>query len=291
MIEKKSSKVVSAIILSILSLMCIIPFILLIMASLSSDKSLLVDGYGFWPKEFSLAAYNYLFSDGVTIYRAYGMTILVTVIGTSLGLVMTTMLAYAISRRELPGRNKIAFFVFFAMLFNGGIVPTYIMYSNYLHIKDTIWGLIVPNYLVFGFYVIMMRTYFSQNLPESVLESARIDGASEFRIFRRIAVPMSTPILATVGMMMAITYWNDWMNGLYYISGKATHLYTIQLILNKMLQNVEALKTIAVNVSMELPTTSVRMAIAVLGALPIMIAFPFFQKYYVKGITIGAVKG
>ena len=289
MIEKKSSKIVPIVVLSILSALCIIPFILLISASLTSEQSLLVDGYGFWPKEFSMAAYNYLFSDGVTIIRAYGMTILVTAIGTGIGLIITTMLAYAISRRDLPGRNKIAFFVFFAMLFNGGIVPTYIMYANYLHVKDTIWGLIIPNYLVFAFYVIMMRTYFSQNLPESVLESARIDGASEFRIFWKIAIPMSTPILATVGMMMAITYWNDWTNGLYYVND--TSLFTIQLILNKMLQNVEALKTIAVNVSMELPSTSVRMAIAVLGALPIMAAFPFFQKYYVKGITIGAVKG
>ena len=289
MVEKKSSKIIPVVILSILSLICIVPFILLISASLSSETSLLLDGYGFWPKEFSWAAYDYLFSDGITIIRAYGMTVLVTVIGTGAGLIMTTMLAYAISRRDLPGRNKIAFFVFFAMLFNGGIVPTYIMYVNYFHIKDTIWALIVPNYLVFGFYVIMMRTYFSQNLPESVLESARIDGASEFRIFWKIAMPMSTPILATVGMMMAITYWNDWQNGLYYVND--SKLYTIQLILNKMLQNAEAIKTIATNVSVELPGISIKMAIAVLGALPIMIAFPFFQKYYVKGITIGAVKG
>ena len=289
MIEKKSSKIIPGVILTILSLICIVPFILLISASLSSETSLLLDGYGFWPKEFSTAAYDYLFSDGVTIIRAYGMTVLVTAIGTGAGLIMTTMLAYAISRRDLPGRNKIAFFVFFAMLFNGGIVPTYIMYVNYFHIKNTIWALIVPNYLVFGFYVIMMRTYFAQNLPESCLESARIDGASEFRIFRKIAIPMSTPILATVGMMMAITYWNDWQNGLYYVTD--SKLYTIQLILNKMLQNAEAIKTIATNVSVELPGTSIKMAIAVLGALPIMIAFPFFQKYYVKGITIGAVKG
>ena len=289
MIEKKSSKIIPVVILTILSLECILPFILLISASLTSEKSLIVDGYGFLPKVFSTAAYDYLFSDGITIVKAYGMTVLVTAVGTAAGLIMTTMLAYAISRRELPGRNKLAFFVFFAMLFNGGIVPTYIMYVNYFHIKDTVWGLIIPNYLVFGFYIIMMRTYFAQNLPEAVLESARIDGASEFHIFWRIALPMSTPIIATVGMMMGITYWNDWQNGLYYVNDKS--LYTIQLILNKMLQNAEAIKTIAVNVSMELPGTSIKMAIAVLGALPIMIAFPFFQKYYVKGITIGAVKG
>ena len=289
MIEKKSSKIIPVVILTILSLECILPFILLISASLTSEKSLIVDGYGFLPKVFSTAAYDYLFSDGITIVKAYGMTVLVTAVGTAAGLIMTTMLAYAISRRELPGRNKLAFFVFFAMLFNGGIVPTYIMYVNYFHIKDTVWGLIIPNYLVFGFYIIMMRTYFAQNLPEAVLESARIDGASEFHIFWRIALPMSTPIIATVGMMMGITYWNDWQNGLYYVNDKS--LYTIQLILNKMLQNAEAIKTIAVNVSMELPGTSIKMAIAVLGALPIMIAFPFFQDKMEKGVIQGGVKG
>ena len=290
MVESKKSRIAPVIILSILSLICVIPFLLLISGSLTSEMVLLREGYGFWPKEFSLSAYEYLFSDGVTIFRAYGVTVLVTVIGTGAGLIMTTMLAYAISRRDLPGRNKIAFFVFFAMLFNGGLVPTYIMYVNYFHIKDTIFALIVPNYLVFGFYVIMMRTYFSQNIPESVLESARIDGAGEFRTFLKIAVPMSTPILATVGMMMAITYWNDWQNGLYYITENKS-LYTIQIILNKMLQDANALKTIATSVSVDMPGISINMAVAVLGALPIMIVFPFFQKYYVKGITIGAVKG
>jgi len=289
MIQSKKAKIIAGVILTLLSIICVVPFLLVISGSLTSETALLVKGYGFFPPEFSWDAYIYLFADGTTIFKAYGMTILVTVIGTSVGLIITTMLAYAISRRSLPGRNGIAFFVFFAMLFNGGIVPTYIMYVNLFHIKDTLWALIVPNYLVFGFYVIMMRTYFTSNLPEAVLESARIDGASEFRILWKIALPMSVPILATVGMMMGITYWNDWQNGLYYVTNK--DLYTIQLILNKMLQNAEAIRTIATNVSTDLPSISIRMAVAVLGALPIMVVFPFFQKYYVKGITIGAVKG
>jgi len=289
MIQSKKAKIIAGVILTLLSIICVVPFLLVISGSLTSETALLVKGYGFFPPEFSWDAYIYLFADGTTIFKAYGMTILVTVIGTSVGLIITTMLAYAISRRSLPGRNGIAFFVFFAMLFNGGIVPTYIMYVNLFHIKDTLWALIVPNYLVFGFYVIMMRTYFTSNLPEAVLESARIDGASEFRILWKIALPMSVPILATVGVMMGITYWNDWQNGLYYVTNK--DLYTIQLILNKMLQNAEAIRTIATNVSTDLPSISIRMAVAVLGALPIMVVFPFFQKYYVKGITIGAVKG
>ncbi len=289
MIENKLYLKVVYIILILLAAICVIPFLLMLAASFTSESALIVEGYNFIPAQISLAAYQYLFADGITIFRAYGMTIIVTLIGTAAGVLMTTLLAYCISIKTLPGRNIIAFIVFFAMLFNGGIVPSYIMWSNLFHIKNTIWALIVPNYLVFGFYVIMMRTYFTTNIPGEVLESARMDGAGEFRIFARIVAPMAVPIIATVGMMMAITYWNDWQNGLYYVN--ESKLYTIQLILNKMIQNANAIKTIATNVSMELPSTSIKMAVAVLGALPIMCVFPFFQKYYVKGITIGAVKG
>lgn len=289
MIESKKMKILSYSIMILLSVICVVPFLLMISASVTSETSLLVQGYSFWPREISFGAYEYLFADGVTILRAYGITILVTLIGTSVSLVLTTLLAYSISRKNLPGRNVIAFIVFFAMLFNGGIVPSYIMWNNIFHIKNTLFALIVPNYLVFGFYVIMMRTYFTSNIPEEVLESTRIDGAGEFTILIKMVVPMAVPILATVGMMQAITYWNEWQNGLYYVND--SKLYTIQLILNKMISNADAIKTIATNVSMQLPSVSIRMAVAVLGALPIMCVFPFFQKYYVKGITIGAVKG
>lgn len=289
MVESKGFKRVAYVVMILLCAICIIPFLLMIAASFTSESALIVNGYSFIPEKISFAAYEYLFADGITIFRAYGITILVTVVGTSVSLILTTLLAYSISMKKLPGRNMIAFFVFFAMLFNGGIVPSYIMWTNFFHIKNTLFALIVPNYLVFGFYVIMMRTYFTTNIPEEVLESARMDGAGEFRILVKIVTPMAVPILATVGMMVAITYWNEWQNGLYYVND--SHLYTIQLILNKMIQNADAIKTIATGVSMELPSTSIKMAVAVLGALPIMCVFPFFQKYYVKGITIGAVKG
>ena len=289
MVESKTMKRVAYIVMIVLSIICVVPFLLMIAASFTSENALLEYGYSFWPKEFSIAAYQYLFADGVTIFRAYGITIIVTVIGTVVSLILTTLLAYAISKRNLPGRNIIAFVVFFAMLFNGGLVPTYIMWNNIFHIKNTLFALIVPNYLVFGFYVIMMRTYFMSNIPEEVLESARIDGAGELKILVKIVTPMAVPILATVGMMQAITYWNEWQNGLYYVND--SKLYTIQLILNKMINNADAIKTIATNVSVSLPSVSIKMAVAVLGAVPIMCVFPFFQKYYVKGITIGAVKG
>lgn len=282
------------VVMTLLSLICIIPFILMISSSLTEETALVKYGYSFWPKVFDLSAYKYLFYDGVTIIRAYGITIVCTVVGTVLGLVMSTMLAYALSLRDLPGRGIISFLLFFTMLFSGGTVPSYIMWSNTFHVTNTLAGLIVPNFLVVAFYVIMIRTYFQSNIPEAIVESARIDGASELRILVKIVLPMSLPIMATVGMMMAIMYWNDWMNGLYYINDQK--LYSIQMILNKMLQDASALKTMdlglqASNIAASLPNTAIKMAVAVLGAVPIMLVFPFFQKFYVKGITIGAVKG
>lgn len=288
MIQKKGFLRFSYISLAIISVIVLLPFVLMIASSFTSEEALHQYGYGFWPKEVSFSAYKYLLEDGVTIFRAYGITALVTIVGTVASVVMTTMLAYGLSIEKLPGKKIISFFVLFAMLFSGGIVPSYIMWTNVFHIKNTIWALIVPNYLVFGFYVIMMRTYFQQNIPTEVLESARIDGASEFVIMIKLAIPMAVPIVATVGMMVAITYWNDWNNGLYYVTD--SKLYSIQLILNKMIQSADAIKSIT-NVKMELPSTSVKMAIAVMGALPLMCVFPFFQKYYTKGITVGAVKG
>lgn len=289
MVENKTAKIVSYTVMIILTIICVVPFLLMIAASVTSETALLTEGYSFFPKEISFEAYNYLFADGVTMFRAYGITILVTVVGTAASLILTTLLAYAISRKHVVGRNVIAFVVFFAMLFNGGIVPSYIMWTGVFHIKNNLLAYIIPNYLVIGFYVIMMRTYFTSNIPTEVLEAARIDGAGELTILVKVVIPMAVPILATVGMMVAITYWNEWQNGLYYISN--TKLYSMQVILNKMIKNADAIKTIAPNVSVQLPSVSIKMAVAVLGALPIMCVFPFFQKYYVKGITIGAVKG
>lgn len=289
MIESKSAKIVSYTVMILLAVICVVPFLLMIAASVTSEASLLTEGYSFFPKDISLQTYEYLFADGVTIFRAYGITILVTAVGTATSLILTTLLAYAISRRHVIGRNVIAFIVFFAMLFNGGIIPSYIMWTGFFHIKNNLLAYIIPNYLVIGFYVIMMRTYFTSNIPSEVLEAARIDGAGELTILIKVVLPMAVPILATVGMMVAITYWNEWQNGLYYIND--TKLYSMQVILNKMIKNADAIKTIAPNVSVQLPSVSIKMAVAVLGALPIMCVFPFFQKYYVKGITIGAVKG
>jgi putative aldouronate transport system permease protein len=180
------------------------------------------------------------------------------------------------------------------MLFGGGLVPSYIMWTQIFHIKNTLWAYIFPSYLLSPFFVIMMRTYFTSNIPISVIESARIEGASEIRILRKVVLPMSLPILATIGLFVGLGYWNDWTNGLYYINDDRQ--FSIQVLLNRMLMDVQFLQSsAAIGVTSKLvanlPSTAIKMAVATLGILPILLAYPFFQRYFVKGITIGAVKG
>jgi putative aldouronate transport system permease protein len=285
---------VSHIFLLILAIGSIIPFIILLSSSLSDEASILKDGYSFFPKEFSFAAYEYLLNNSSSIFRAYGITIFVTVFGTLVSLAMTSFLAYALSRRDLPYRNVFAFFVFFTLLFNGGLVPTYLVYTQIFDVKNTIWALIVPGLLMNGFNVLLMRTFFITSIPEPIIESARMDGAGEFRTFFSIILPLSLPILATIGLLQTIIYWNDWFNGLIYITEPS--LFSIQNMLNRMLSDIQFLATTnfgsnTSTAAAEIPTTGVRMAIAVIGVLPILIAYPFFQKYLVKGIALGSVKG
>lgn len=275
----------------IISLICIIPFVLLISSSITSEEMLVKNGYSFWPKRIDLSAYKYLLFGSKAVARGYVISILVTVTGTSLSLLLTILFAYPLSRKELPGRNIFAFFIFFTMLFNGGLVPTYIMWTQIFHIKNTLWALIFPNLLMNAFNVIMMRTYFMTSVPEEVIEAARIDGSGEFRILFGIVVPMALPIIITIMLLVGLGYWNDWLNGLYYINNDK--YYSIQVLLTKMLENVEMVKkaSSAGASAMKMPSTSIRMAVAVIGALPVLVVYPFFQKYFVKGIVIGAVKG
>lgn len=296
MVEKnKNFQVVAHIVMIFLALCCIFPFTLLIMSSITEENELIRNGYTLFPAELSMNAYLYMFKSGTKIVSAYLMTIFSTVVGTSCGLSMTVLMAYALSRRDLPGRNVMAFYVFFTMLFNGGLVPTYIMYTRYIPVSNTPWALIVPSLMVNAFYVIMMRTYFSTNIPDAVIEAARIDGAGEYRILLTIVLPMSIPMIATMTLLIGLAYWNDWKNGLYYLQQNKS-LYSIQVLLNDMLRDVQALKSgmdaaAAAEISATMPSTGIKMAIAVVGVLPILIVYPFFQQYFVKGITIGAVKG
>ena len=284
----------ATVVMLLLSLVCIFPIVLLFMSSITSESSLLENGYSLIPKEIGFDAYRYLWFSRGQILRAYIMTIVTTAIGTAISITITTLLAYPLSRKNLPGRNLIAFFIFFTMLFNGGMIPSYMMWTQMFHIKDTFLALILPSLLLNGFAVIMMRTYFTTNIPENIVEAAMIDGASEFKILIHIVLPISKPILSTVGLMTALAYWNDWLNGLYYLT-KRTDLYTIQNLLNRLISsadfisNNQANSMIAANI--QVPSVGVRMAIAVIAIIPILLIYPFFQKGFVKGIVIGGVKG
>lgn len=289
--NRKTYDIITNVILVLICVCCIAPFLLLISSSFTSENSLVRDGYFFIPKEFSTVAYEFLLGDS-SVFRAYGVTIVLTVTGTTLSILITTLIAYPLSVTDIPGRNVISFYVFFTMLFAGGLVPTYMMWTQIFHIKNTFAALLFPSLLTNGFTIMMMRSYFQQNIPGEVLESARMDGANEFYILFKIVMPMSLPILATVGLMSGLMYWNDWNNNLYYITDP--NLNSIQGLLNRMLTNAQYLKQTATmgNVgAASVPTTSVRMAVAVLGAVPILCIYPFFQKYFVKGMTMGAVKG
>lgn len=294
MVEKKKGFQIAANIIMILITFCsVAPFLLLFMSSISDDKSLMVYGYSFLPRQFSLEAYRYLFSSSSSIFRSYAVSICITAAGTLCNLTLTTLYAYPLSRKDLPGRNIFAFFLFFTMLFSGGLVPSYIMWTRTFHIQNTYLALLIPNLLMGAFNVIMMRTYFTQNIPDAVIEAARIDGASEFKILRSVVLPMAMPILATISLLVGLAYWNDWQNGLYYINDEK--MYSVQVLLMNLQRSLDALKQNAANggnvTTANLPSTSVRMAITVMGVLPIMIIYPFLQKYFVKGIAIGAVKG
>jgi len=275
----------------VLAALCVIPFLLLFMSSISSESSIVNNGYSFWPKEFSLEAYTYLWSQKLAMFNSYGVTILITVIGTFVGLLISALLAYPLSRQDLPIRGILSFIVFFTLLFNGGLVPTYLIYTEVFHMKNTLMALIVPGLLTNGFFILLIRTFFANSIPVQIIESAYIDGASEFKIFYRMVLPLSLPILATIGLMLTINYWNDWFNGLVYIT--EPQLFSIQNLLNRMLSNIQFLQQNNLggqNMAVNLPMNGVRMAMAVVGILPLILIYPFFQKYFVKGLTIGAVK-
>ena len=289
--SEKRFQIVINIIMTVLTVITAIPFLLLLSASLTANQSIIVDGYSLIPGEFSLEGYAYIWMQRAQIFRAYGVTILVTLIGVLIGLSMTMLYGYALSRPQFPGKKFFSFYLFFTMLFNGGLVPTYILYTRTLHVKNTIWGLILPGLLMGAFNVILVRSFIQSTVPEALVEAAEIDGAGQFQTFLKIVLPISKPIVATVGLFIGVGYWNSWQNGLYYITDNT--LYSIQQLLYAMMKNIEYLASNAVGSmsNVGLPTSTLRMAIAMVGLLPILIIYPFIQKYFVKGIAIGAVKG
>ncbi|MFC5528673.1 carbohydrate ABC transporter permease [Cohnella yongneupensis] len=277
----------------LVTLSMILPFVLVISISFTADSSIVDHGYRFIPADLSLKAYEYIFKAPMLLVRAYGVTIFITVVGTVLSLLVTAMLGYVISRRDFRYRSPATFFIFFTMLFNGGLVPSYILITQYLHLTNTLWALIVP-FLVSPFYIMVMKGFLSK-MPFEIIESAKIDGAREIRIFIYIILPLSTPALATLGLFISFGFWNSWFPSLLYIDNEK--LIPIQLLLVRMLNNLEFLTSnsdfvhqFGVDIS-NLPTLSARMAMAILAGGPMVFIFPFFQKYFVKGLTVGSLKG
>lgn len=280
------------VLMAVLSILALAPFVLLVIASFTDESAAIRNGYSFLPESWSLDAYRYIFAQWSVIGRSYLVTIFVTIIGTLAGVVISAMIAYVVSRKELPGRSFILFALTFTMLFNGGMTSTYIIYTQVFHIKNTIFGLLLPGLLMNAYNVMMFRNYFETTIPSALMEAAQIDGAKETAIFFKIVVPLSLPMVATVGLTVALMYWNDWQNGLYYLSANSK-LQSIQTLLNNMNENIKFLQQNNVGTSFttaDMPSTTIRMAIAVVGILPILLLYPIFQKWFVQGMMAGAVK-
>ncbi|UQZ83348.1 L-arabinose transport system permease protein AraQ [Paenibacillus konkukensis] len=292
--QQKQSQWILHLVFIVVSVLCLLPFLLLFTSSITDENEIIQSGYSLFPDKISFAAYGYLFRDASAIVRAYSISILVTVIGTLVSLCIISLLAYPLSRKDLPFRKFLAFFVFFTMLFNGGLVPTYYVYTQIFDLKNSFLALIIPYLLLNGFYVLLARTFFMTSIPVPIIESAYIDGAGEFKIFYKIVLPLSLPILATIGLFQIINYWNDWFNSLIFITD--SKLFGLQYMLNKILLDIQFLSTSDMGGNQaealaSLPKEGVRMAMAVIGVIPILITYPFFQKFFVKGLTVGAVKG
>ncbi|HEL1764934.1 TPA: carbohydrate ABC transporter permease [Streptococcus suis] len=280
--------------LGIFALSCTLPFIFVIIISMTDETSLVINGYSFWPEQWSLAGYEYLFQLKDQILQALFITFFVTIVGTSLNVFFTVLYAYAISRNSFRYRRFFTLMALFTMLFSAGTIPTYIVMTSFLNLKDTVAALILPM-LLSPFNIMVMRSFFRKTISESIIESARIDGASEFRIFFQICLPLTLPGIATIALFTALAFWNDWYNALLYI--QSDNLFPLQYLLMKIQANIQYLSENAAaaaamssEVAGALPKEATRMAIVVVSTLPIACLYPFFQRYFVKGLTIGGVK-
>ncbi|MFB4324810.1 carbohydrate ABC transporter permease [Paenibacillus sp. Y412MC10] len=279
----------------LLALLCVIPVIVVLSISFSSEESIRETGYHLLPVAMSTEAYVYIIKQGTMILRALGVSALVTVVGTVLGVLLTASMGYVLSRPNYKLRGFLTWVVFIPMVFNGGLVSSYFINTNLLGLKDSIWALILP-LAVSSFNVIICKTFFKSTIPDGLIESAEIDGASQLRIFFSIIMPISLPVIATIGLFLCFAYWNDWFQSMLYIDNQ--NLYSLQALLNSLMSNVDALAKNAASMGVSyamlvatMPKESARMAVAILIVLPVAFAYPFFQKYFISGLTVGAVKG
>lgn len=284
---KEPIKLVAHVILAFIGILCLVPMMLVVAVSLSDEREIAVQGYRLWPVGFTTFAYSYILQEPAQILRAYGVTALVTAVGTLVGLLLCSMLAYPLSRADYRLRGPLSFYVFFTLLFSGGMVPFYILVTRYLGLGDSILALILP-YLVTAWYVLILRTSFAQ-LPIDLLDAARIDGAGEWRIFFQMVLPLSKPVLATIGLFLVLRYWNDWFLALLFINDHT--LYPLQYLLYVLMANINFMASNPQTTGMPIPVQSARMAMAVLAFGPALFTFLLLQKYFVRGITIGGLKG
>lgn len=272
------------------ALVCIIPFFLIIASSFTSESYIIKNGYVLWPKEFSTSAYELIFKNPAKILRAYGVTAFVTIIGTAISVFVNAMTGYVLQRKDFRWRNIFSFYFFFTTLFSGGLVPWYILCVKTLHLKNTIWALIIPT--IVSVWNIILVKGFMGGIPCEITESAKIDGAGDFRIFVKLILPLSKPVVATIGLFTALAYWNDWYMCMLFIDKK--ELFDLQYLLYQLMGSIKALREIAsqstISVS-SMPIESTKMALTIVATGPIILVYPFVQKYFVKGLTLGSVKG
>lgn len=279
----------------IVSLLCLIPFIMIVSGSFSSEAAINKNGFSLLPQDFSLEAYKTVFREPSVVFRAYATTIGLTGVGTVVGLLLQTMTAYVLARKDFEWRNKFSFFFYFTTLFSGGLVPYYILMTNTLGLQDNYLALLLP--LLFSVYNLLIMKSYIMALPESLIDAAKIDGCSEYRTLFQIVMPLIKPALATVGLFIALAYWNDWYNAMLYI--KKEDMYPLQYFLYQKINGIEAYKKLLANgnvsgsvvSAVSLPTQTLKMALTIVVTGPIVLAYPLVQRYFVQGITIGAVKG
>lgn len=291
---KPVTNVLFSLIFILLALICFLPALLVLIVSFSAESSVVSKGYSFWPDAWSVESYVYLGRQASYIGRAFLNSIGVTVVGTCIGLVLCSTMGYALSRPNYRLRGFFTWYIFIPMLFSGGLVASYMINAQVLNLKNTYWALILP-ICCSSFYIIIMRTFFQTSVPDAIIESAKIDGARQLRIFAQIVLPISLPAVATIGLFFTFAYWNDWLMAKYYMNSNMQDLFPLQYVLISLENSIDFLSRnsqfMAPGESNNIPSETVRMAMVMVAVVPIACSYPFFQKYFISGLTIGAVKG
>lgn len=282
---------VSTALIGLFALVCLLPFLLLLIGSFTDNNLLILEGYSFFPRKWSLDGYRFIFQYPESLLNAYKVTIFTTLVTTLGSLFLTAMTGYALSRQDFRTRNTFAFFFYFTQLFSGGLIPWYMLITQFLHLRDSVWALIIPG-LMGSYNLLLMRNFIKQCVPNELVESARIDGAGDMRIFLQIVIRLSTPALATIGLFIALGKWNDWYSSMMFIKTESKH--TLQYYLYRMVNMANALRNMeraGVTANVSLPSETVKMAMAMVATGPVVLVYPFVQRYFVKGLTVGAIKG